>query len=378
MKFQFIRPDRLNLDHVPQIKEVRKYKEFIERYKIPELGIGFGKPSTECIFPIEVSKLSHQWTGDVSDIDGFNTLINIPFEVIHLVQQGKCRIAIISIVEGDSYINKNWNSFKALHHDMEQRNLPNGSVLIVSGNLKLNDEYLVWCKNANVYPKLEIQGGIEWDAKEAYNSDKPLCIEKVLRNHSSIAKLNSLNRTDRPHRKQHIEWCEKNIINFVKDNLISGYGYKVDVDNKVGGLGNVTNRDIYNASQLSIVTETFFEEPGLFITEKTFRCIAIGHPCIILGQPGILDYFDNIGINLRFPGLDTTYDSKKDHNVRFSEFHDTLEYWYHLTPQERYPLLKSWEPILKKNAKVYSNINFKHEITRNIVKSTEEYFLTSS
>ena len=373
MKFQFIRPDRLNLDHVPEIKEVRPYKQFIQRYKTPELGIGFGNPSTECIFPIEISKLSHQWTGDVGTQDSFNTLLNIPIEVIHLVQQRKCRIAIISIVEGDSYIGENWNSFKALHHDMEQRKLPNDSVIIVSGNLRLNEEYQQWCKNANVYPKLEIQGGIEWDAKTAYKEDS-FVIDNVLRNWSNLAKFNSLNRTDRPHRRRHIDWLEKQ--KFTHDNLVSGYGHRVDVDNTVGGLGNVTNRDIYNASQLSIVTETFFEEPGLFITEKTFRSIAIGHPCIVLGQHGILDYFDSIGINLRLPGLNTAYDSIQDPTVRFNLFHDTLQHWVHLEHKERYKLLKSWQPILKKNAQVYNSIDFKQEITRNIVQSTEEYFLT--
>ena len=373
MKLQFMRPDRLNLDHVPEIKEVRSFKQFIQRYKTPELGVGFGNPSTECIFPIEVSKLSHQWTGDALDIDSFNTLLNIPMEVIRLVQQGKCRIAIISIVEGDSYIGENWNSFKALHHDMEQRKLPNDSVIIVSGNLRLNEEYQQWCKNANVYPKLEIQGGIEWDAKTAYKEDN-FVIDNILRNWSDLAKFNSLNRADRPHRRRHIDWLEKQ--KFTHDNLVSGYGYKVDVDNTVGGLGNVTNRDIYNASQLSVVTETFFEEPGLFITEKTFRSIAIGHPCLVLGQHGILDYFDSIGINLRLPGLNTDYDSVQDPTVRFNLFHDTLQYWVHLEHTERYNLLKRWQPILKKNAQVYNSIDFKQEITRNIVQSTEKYFLT--
>lgn len=373
MKLQFIRPDRLNLDHIPEIKEVRPFKQFIQRYKTPKLGVGFGKPSTESIFPIEVSKLSHQWTGDAGMQDSFNTLLNIPMEVIHLVQQRKCRIAIISIVEGDSYIGENWNSFKALHHDMEQRKLPNDSVIIVSGNLRLNEEYQQWCKNANVYPKLEIQGGIEWDAKTAYKEDN-FVIDNILRNWSELAKFNSLNRTDRPHRRRHIDWLEKQ--KFTHDNLVSGYGYKVDVDNTVGGLGNVTNRDIYNASQLSVVTETFFEEPGLFITEKTFRSIAIGHPCMVLGQHGILDYFDSKGINLRLPGLNTDYDSVQDPTVRFNLFHDTLQYWVHLEHTERYNLLKSWQSILKKNAQVYNSIDFKQEITRNIVQSTEEYFLT--
>jgi len=41
-------------------------------------------------------------------------------------------------------------------------------------------------------------------------------------------------------------------------------------------------------------------------------------------------------------------------------------------------LLKRWQSILKKNAHVYSKINFKHQITENILKSTEEYFLTKT
>jgi hypothetical protein len=62
--------------------------------------------------------------------------------------------------------------------------------------------------------------------------------------------------------------------------------------------------------------------------------------------------------------------------MRFNIFHDTIQYWVHLERTERYKLLKSWQPILKKNAQVYNSINFKHQITENILKSTEEYFLT--
>jgi len=376
MKFQFSNSDRLNLDHVPQIKEVRPFKQFIQRHKTTDVGVAFGDPGTEsqCIFPIEVSKYAFQWTGDVRNPDSFNTLLNIPIKVIQSVQHGICRIAIISIIEGDSFITAHWNAFKALHHDMEQRSLPNGSVVVVSGNLKLNEEYQQWCKDANVYPKLEIQAGIEWDAKTAYKEDD-LVIDKVLRNWSTIALFNSLNRAPKAHRNKHVLWLEEH--NFVKDNLVSGLGHYVDVQSPIEhSLGNVCNRDIYENSLLSIITESHFKEPGLFITEKTFRSIAIGHPCMVLGQPGILDYFDSIGINLRLPGLNTVYDSVQDPTMRFNIFHDTIQYWVHLERTERYKLLKSWQPILKKNAQVYNSINFKHQITENILKSTEEYFLT--
>ncbi len=374
MKFQFHNSDRLNLDHVPQIKDVRSFKQFIQRHKTPNVGVAFGLPGTECIFPIEVSKLSAQWTGDLRIDDSFNTILNIHHDILMAVVDGRCRIVIISIVEGDTFIIEHWNAFKALHHDMEQRGLPDGSVLIVSGNLKLNEEYQQWCKSVNVNPKLEIQGGIEWDAKAAYKEDD-LVIDKVLRNWSSIALFNSLNRAPKEHRNKHVLWLEEH--NLVKDNLVSGLGHYVDVQSPIEhSLGNVCNRDIYENSLLSIITESHFEEPGLFITEKTFRSIAIGHPCIVLGQQGILDYFDSIGINLRFPGLNTAYDSVQASYTRFNMFHDTIQHWIDMERTERYKLLKSWQPILKKNAQVYNSINFKHQITENILKSTEEYFLT--
>ena len=51
MKYQFYQSDRLNLDHVSEIKEVRSYNQFIKRYKTDNIGIGFGQPNEEgCIF----------------------------------------------------------------------------------------------------------------------------------------------------------------------------------------------------------------------------------------------------------------------------------------------------------------------------------------
>ena len=54
-----------------------------------------------------------------------------------------------------------------------------------------------------------------------------LVIDKVLRNWSSIALFNSLNRAPKEHRNKHVLWLEEH--NLVKDNLVSGLGHYVDV-----------------------------------------------------------------------------------------------------------------------------------------------------
>jgi hypothetical protein len=372
MKFYFSNPNRLNLDHVKEINEVRSYDDFVTRMRITDSNIVTS--TDKAIFLIEVSKLTPQWTGNLHVYNSFNTILNIPFNVCREVQAGNMVVAIVSIVEGDSFLTEHWDGYKALHHDIEQRKFPANSVIIVSGNLNASNEYNNWCNAHNQKPLIKFLPGIEWDAKQFFEPAN-FCIDILLEN-TAAASFNSLNRAEKLHRKQHVDWLKEHKL--ISSNLVSGYGYSVDVADPLDhSLGNVCNRTIYNTSQLSVITESHFNELGLFITEKTFRSISIGHPAIILGQPRILDYLDTLGINLRFPGLDTTYDSVQDPVQRFKMFHDTLYAWTQLSTEGRLDLLNKWHPIILNNAKVYNSIDFKQQIIQDIALEADNYFLTN-
>ena len=351
MLFYFSERETLNLSHIPQIKNVRTYKDFRRLYNTDCVKIQRRTREGKTIYPIEVSLLVPQWTGDISRHDGFSVILNISEDILELARRRLCRILIISIVEGDSFVSNNWDGYLALHHDITQRKLPPKSVIIIAGNLKARQEYTEWCKQKGVDELLDIYSGIGWDGKSFY--DGTLCIDQ-----KPTKPINSLNRAPKLHREKHVTWLKDNDL--VYNNLVSGYGYTVDLNDTMShSLGNITNRDIYNQTMLSVVTESHFYETGLFITEKTFRSIAIGHPAVILGQPNLLDYLDSIGFNLRWPGLNTTYDAIIDNDIRFEKFHRTVYEWCTKTHNEREQLRQSWKPIIKQNADIFKKLDFK-------------------
>lgn len=68
---------------------------------------------------------------------------------------------------------------------------------------------------------------------------------------------------------------------------------------------------------LDIVTETCFEYPYPFITEKTLKNILSKRPFIILGPAGILDILKQKGFKTFSKIVNEEYDNEKNHKQRF-------------------------------------------------------------
>lgn len=72
-------------------------------------------------------------------------------------------------------------------------------------------------------------------------------------------------------------------------------------------------RSWYDRTLLSMVVESRVE-PWLFISEKTFKPIAHGHPFMIFGPPGILHYLKALGFATFDHVIDESYDAIKNHD----------------------------------------------------------------
>lgn len=75
--------------------------------------------------------------------------------------------------------------------------------------------------------------------------------------------------------------------------------------------------DFYKYFGLDIVTETVFDYPYPFITEKTMRPITSKRPFIILGASGTLALLKSKGFKTFDTIIDESYDSIADHSDRF-------------------------------------------------------------
>lgn len=96
--------------------------------------------------------------------------------------------------------------------------------------------------------------------------------------------------------------------------------YRDVINDAIPGKPNDNSRyqaDFYKYFGLDIVTETVYDYPYPFITEKTMRPITSKRPFIVVGAPNILDLLKDKGFKTFNTIIDESYDSIIDPSDRF-------------------------------------------------------------
>ena len=385
----------VNLSYIKQIKNVRSLVELKTRLSESSVTYVTSKEYNQVgIYPIEVSKIPELWCAK-THAGSDNILLNIPGRVIKAAKHQKIRILIISTIEGDNFTTDVFDGFGHLHNTVRLLGLPKHSVIIVSGNLNAGQQYTEWCTKNSKEELIEFQEGVEWDGKTSNSSKSPVTIK------DHCLSFNSLNRAHRNHRSEHLYFLAENKLtglvsggawfathtintpiyqtveyNHYKSVLTANYPKTVDVLDLVTQVPNlINNLEIYERSQLTVVTESHFNQTGgLFITEKTFRPLLVGHPFMILGQKGTLEKLRSWGFETDFDGIDQSYDCIEDNCERFLQFHLSLRNWCVQDPEIRRTAIYKWNNIIQHNFQNYKKLNFKKMMFDNVIRSTELYF----
>jgi hypothetical protein len=385
----------VNLSYIDQIKNVRTLQEL--KTRLSESGVTYvtsKEYSSPGLYPVEVSKIPSLWCAK-THADSSNILLNLPSRVVRAAKLKKLRILIISTIEGDNFSSDLFNGFQHLTDSVKLLGLPKSSVLIISGNLNASKQYTDWCSSNNEQELIEFQEGIEWDGKTSTGPNTPIKVKDY------CLPFNSLNRAHRNHRTEHLYFLAENKLsglvsggawfatdpidspvyqtveyNHYKTVLTANYPKTVDVLDLVNQVPNlVNNLEIYENSQLTVVTESHFNQTGgLFITEKTFRPLLVGHPFMILGQKGTLAKLRSWGFCTDFDGIDQNYDLVEDDRERFLQFHRSLRNWCMQDPEIRRTAIYKWDNIIQHNFQNYKKSNFKKTMFDNVILSTEQYF----
>lgn len=90
-----------------------------------------------------------------------------------------------------------------------------------------------------------------------------------------------------------------------------------------GDFNNAT-RQWYKNSLVSIVTETNYDLQELTLTEKSFKPLKEKHPFIIVGVPGALRAFKNLGFKTFSEFWNEEYDEIEDPRIRMKEIVNTM------------------------------------------------------
>lgn len=362
---------------------------------------------TPGIYLVSVRCYAETWSGKLDDGNPRHVLYEIPLTVIQAARNRKVIIVIDNQSEGLPLIRGKVNGFFEMHKAMKNLKLPKYSVVLADSNAWFFAQYSQWCIDNEQRPMIAhvyFLTGFFYFHKSI--PKQPLVLDALKSAESKD--YNSLNRTARKHRVDHLYYLLKN--NLAQHGIVSG-NFSNDAENPEvpvsvileidkdlytntlrAGLPLIADKDftvdnpdfddetifnhsIYKNSLISFVTETAFQQPGMFITEKTFKPIVAGHPFIILGQYNILKELNRMGYQTDFPGIDQSYDDIMDPLERFRAAHLSLSNWVNTRRKHKESYIRESLKMVKHNQLNFGLHDYIHESHKRLFDTVQEIFL---
>ena len=112
----------------------------------------------------------------------------------------------------------------------------------------------------------------------------------------------------------------------------------------------------YTSTFISIVNETLTDVGTLFISEKTYKAIAVGHPFIIAGSYGTLEYLKSLGFKTFDKWIDESYDTEPDFKRRMRKLISIIVKLNQLPISELRKIRKEMLEVVQHNQKVYVDL----------------------
>lgn len=130
--------------------------------------------------------------------------------------------------------------------------------------------------------------------------------------------------------------------------------------------------DHFKKSWVSIAVETEYDNDTLAISEKTYKCIVNGHPFIVWGNIGTLEYLKSHGYET-FPELfDETYDQVSDHKNRLALIIDQIKSFCTLSFKQKKKKIESIKEKLYHNRRNFLESTKFDNCLKNILMSIDQ------
>ena len=283
-----------------------------------------------------IKELNHLYIISVYDPSFFKKNEKIGFRCISEkykddIRNGKSKIVILYTYEGFSGMIGN-DDFEIIERWRIDEDFPSKSVYCITGNL-ICDQIV---KNKNL--DLEAFGLSVFDRLNSnYLSNDVLTFEPD----SDKNLFLSYNRIPKYHRVLLIynmikfgvfdkglislgklqDWLitklsnSKNFEKEILNKIITNTPFTIQEDLTYNLACNISIDD-YKRTFISIVTETISSNDTLFLSEKIFKPIIVGHPFIVYGNPNTLKYLKEIGYKTFDKWIDESYDCEFDEEKR--------------------------------------------------------------
>ncbi len=131
---------------------------------------------------------------------------------------------------------------------------------------------------------------------------------------------------------------------------------KLVIDEYDASQNGPTVADHYQTSILSVVAETTWNQGEIFISEKTYKAIAHGHPFILVAPAGTLQTLRGMGFKTFDGIIDESYDKIENHTLRLQAIVKELQRLSKLDPFARRLTYNALNQIAQENSETYKRV----------------------
>lgn len=284
--------------------------------------------------------------------------------------------------------------------------LPNISVFYISGDHVAEQSYKTICERYSRQERIHILAGAGFErssksfldfAKEYEPGARPkkfLCFNKVTRQHriNLLQKLLKLNLVDDSYYSFDIE---PENLQILKNDDRGTYNDIVKIEDKLPLVLNMTTErnnpvDIrlddmvyFDSTYFSVITETLFYDlnkrkpdnlymhvvdtfPGVFFSEKIYKCLALNHPFVLVSTCGSLKELRKRGYKTFAPFINESYDDIIDDDDRLNAIVNEINRLCNLSEQELVQFTHDIKEIVEHNSAHFKQTT-DFRITENIV-----------
>ncbi len=148
-------------------------------------------------------------------------------------------------------------------------------------------------------------------------------------------------------------------VNYNIDSLITflnSIPYTIDntdIDDQ-DRIGQLIEHSHYERTFVSLVSESTSEDGVVYLSEKTFKPIAMGHPFIIVGSKGSLKKLKEIGYKTFERWFDESYDRMESYSDRIDCIMGILKIYKAKKPEQLIIIRKKMSKVIQHNFELFN------------------------
>jgi hypothetical protein len=320
---------------------------------------------------VDIGDGNHLYIINVYSYSFFADNVEIGFKCISPkylddIRNGKSKILLLFLYEGYSGSKGNWD-LEIIEKWRIESDLPENSIYYICGNFLIDDiikqkglsfkgKPIQYFEPWNRYDETEVVDFKPIDDKFlflSYNRNpRPQRITfllDILEYKLFDRGLISLNNLiyDAP------DNCNIDDFNYLKDNAPFIIDHRYDLDFNLAI--NITKED-YERTFISLLTESLVDDDTLFLSEKIWKPIMVGHPFIVYGNQYTLKHLKDLGYQTFDKWIDESYDNEPERGRRSRMVVQEIKKFENHTVQELTQIRNEMKSVCEYNQKHYRKL----------------------